>query len=80
MKKIYYQLSSVCQQKTPLNKGRYVFSWGGGGRAREFWYFFQKKVLALPHVLIKKLLTPHWQKCDPPLTTELKETSWKEKT
>ena len=56
MKKIYYQLSSVCQQKTPLNKGRYVFSWGG--RAREFWYFFQKKVLALPHVLIKKLLTP----------------------
>ena len=57
MKKIYYQLSSVCQQKTPLNKGRYVFSWGGG-RAREFWYFFQKKVLALPHVLIKKLLTP----------------------
>ena len=31
MKKIYYQLSSVCQQKTPFNKGRYVFSWGGGG-------------------------------------------------
>ena len=29
-----------------------------GGRAEEFWYFFQKKVLALPHVLIKKLLTP----------------------
>ena len=31
-----------------------------GGRAAEFWYFFQKKVSALPHVLIKK--TP-----DPPL-------------
>ena len=30
------------------------------GRAGEFWYFFQKKVLALPHVLIKKLLTPHF--------------------
>ena len=29
----------------------------GGGRAGEFWYFSQKKVLALPHVLIKKLLT-----------------------
>ena len=30
----------------------------GGGRAGEFWCFFQKKVLALPHVLINKLLTP----------------------
>ena len=35
-----------------------TFFLGGGGRAGEFWYFFQKKVLALPHVLIKKLLTP----------------------
>ena len=53
------------------NKGRYVFSWGGG--LGNFGIFFQKKVLALPHVLIKKLLTPpllgDWQKCDPPLTT-----------
>ena len=31
----------------------------GGGRAGEFWYFFPKKVLTLPCVLIKKLLTPH---------------------
>ena len=30
----------------------------GGGRAGEFWYFFPKKVLALPCVLMKKLLTP----------------------
>ena len=37
-------------------KGRYVFSWGG--RDGEFWYFFRKKVLALPHVLIKKFLAP----------------------
>ena len=37
-----------------------TFFLGGGGRAGEFWYFFQKKVLALPHVLIKKLLTPHF--------------------
>ena len=37
-----------------------TFFLGGGGRAGKFWYFFQKKVLALPHVLIKK--TP-----DPPL-------------
>ena len=37
-----------------------TFFLGGGERAGEFWYFFQKKVLALPHVLIKKLLTPHF--------------------
>jgi len=24
-------------------KGRYVFSWGGGGGAGEFWFFFPKK-------------------------------------
>ena len=30
----------------------------GGGRAGEFWYLFPKKVLALPCILIKKLLTP----------------------
>jgi len=41
-------------------KGRYLFSWGEWGRAGEFWYFFQKKVLALPHVLIK-------ENPDPPL-------------
>ena len=44
----------------------------GGERAGEFWFFFPKKVLALPCVLIKKFLTPpplgDWQKCDPPLT------------
>ena len=44
------------------HKGRYVFSWGG--RAGEFWYFFPKKVLALPCVLIKKLLTPHFRVTD----------------
>jgi len=45
------------ERKDQSSKGRYVFSWGG--RAGEFWYFFPKKVLALPCVLIKKLLTPH---------------------
>ena len=44
-----------------------------GGRAGEFWDFFPIKVLALPCVLMKTLLTPpplgDWQKCDPPLTT-----------
>ena len=43
--------------KVWFNKGRYVFSWGG--RAGEFWDFFPKKVLALPCVLMKTLLTPH---------------------
>ena len=43
-----------------MYKGRYVFSWGGGGGLGNFGFFFQKKVLALPHVLIKKLLTPHF--------------------
>jgi len=40
----------------------FFFCWGGGGgrKAGEFLYFFQKKVLALPHVLIKNLLTPHF--------------------
>ena len=42
--------------------GRYVFSWGV--RAGEFWYFFPKKVLALPCVLMQKLLTPHLQVTD----------------
>ena len=33
--------------------------------AGEFWYFFQKKVLALPGLLIeKKLLTPHLKVTD----------------
>ena len=45
-----------CCKKSLLREG--MFSLGEGGRAGEFWYFFQKKVLALPHVLIKKLLTP----------------------
>ena len=36
-----------------------TFFLGGGGGAGEFWNFFPKKVLALPCVLIKKLLTPH---------------------
>ena len=31
----------------------------GGGRAGEFWDFFPRKVLALPCVLMKTLLTPH---------------------
>ena len=48
----------IWRLKKYIPKGRYVFSWGGGGKAGEFWYFFQKKVLGLPHVLIKKLLTP----------------------
>ena len=66
------QSLKICERNNGRRfKGRYVFL--GGGRAGEYWYFFQKKVLALPHVLIKKLLTPpllgDWQKCDPPLTT-----------
>jgi len=40
-----------------LREGTFFLGWGG--RAGEFWYFFPKKVLALPCVLIKKLLTPH---------------------
>ena len=48
----------IWRLKKYIPKGRFVFFLGGGGRAGEFWYFFHKKVLALPHVLIKKLLTP----------------------
>jgi len=42
--------------KNKKNKGRYVFSWGGGWGIL---VFFPKKVLALPCVLTEKLLTPH---------------------
>ena len=63
---------------TPKIRERALFFLGR--RVGEFWYVFQKTVLALPHVLIKKLLTPlqppppftflgGWQKCDLPLTT-----------
>ena len=41
----------------PVREG--TFFLGGGGRAGEFWDFFPKKVLALPCVLMKTLLTPH---------------------
>ena len=46
---------SLAQLKKDSSNGRYVFSWGGGERAEEFGFFVQKKVLALPHVLKKKL-------------------------
>ena len=55
----FYSVNSNSDNSTPpltRTKGRYVFSWGG--RAGEFWHFFPRKVLALPCVLIKKLLTP----------------------
>ena len=52
---VYHGTFNVCLQN--LREG--TFFLGGGGRAGEFWYFFPKKVLALPCVLIKKLLTPH---------------------
>ena len=55
------------------NLGKVRFFLGGGGRAGEFWYFFPKKVLALPCVLIKKTPDPpplgDRQKRHPPLTT-----------
>ena len=51
--------SGICYE------GRYVFSWGGGGWGLgNFGIFFPQKVLALPCVLIKKLLTPHLQVTD----------------
>ena len=39
-----------------LKELRYVSSWRGV--AGEFWYFFQKKVLALPGLLIEKTPDP----------------------
>ena len=44
--------------------GKVRFFLGGGGRAGEFWDFFPKKVLALPCVLMKTLLSPHLQVTD----------------
>ena len=56
--------------KSNLGKVRFFL---GGGRAGAFWYFFPKKVLALPCVLIKKTPDPpplgDRQKRHPPLTT-----------
>ena len=47
-----------------IREGTFFLGGGGGGGGGEGWgilvFQFQKKVLALPHVLIKKLLTPHF--------------------
>ena len=40
-----------------LGKVRFFLGWWGGGALENFGIFFPKKVLALPCVLIKKLLT-----------------------
>ena len=51
----------------PPVKGRYVFSWGGGGLGN-FGIFFPKKCWPSPAFLIKKLLTPHLQVTDKSVT------------
>ena len=53
--KCKYLILSV--KKSSLREGTFFL---GGGGLGNFGIFFQKKVLALPHVLIKKLLTPHF--------------------
>ena len=56
-----------------MAKGRYVFSWGGGGEGWGILVFFSKKSVGPPLHFNKKIPDPPQlgdsQKCDPPLTT-----------
>ena len=45
---------SPAQLKKDSSKERYVFSWGGGGRAGEFGYFFPKESVGGPSCFEKK--------------------------